>query len=539
MKGADVIAEILRREGTEFITGFPRTPVIESCAALGIRPVLARQERVGASIADGYTRQTNGRRNGVFVSQHGPGAENAFAGAAQAFAENVPVLFLPGGDGVDRQYSRPVFSAADSYRTVTKWSAQVPSAARIPDLMRRAYHLMRNGRPGPVLLEILRDAWEDELAGEIDYVPVPRHRSAPDPADVTHAAKMIRAAKRPMILAGQGVLWAEATPALVALAEAANLPVMTTNPGKSAFPEDHALALGAALGRSRPAMAQDFMHSADLVIAIGTSLSRTNFGPVLPAGPKIVHATNEADDINKDYRVDHAVIGDAALTCEALAAELGRAETDDDLRAEIAGLKRDWLAAWEKQLGSDETPVNQYRVIRDLMNAVDPDNVVITHDSGSPREQLMPFWVATRPRSYIGWGKSTQLGHGLGLIMGAKLAEPEKLCINVMGDAAIGMVGMDLETAARARIGILTIVFNNGVMAAERDVMKISNDAFGTLAQGGHYCDVARALGVEARRVETADAFRQSLAAAIEATQSGTPALIEVMAKEGYDFSRF
>jgi acetolactate synthase-1/2/3 large subunit len=539
MNGADIVAEILKREGTEIIAGFPRTPIIESCAALGIRPILARQERVGASIADGYSRQINGKKIGVFVSQHGPGAENAWPGAAQAFAENVPVLFLPGGDALDRQSSRPVFNAADSYRTVTKWSAQVTSAARAPSMLRRAYHLMRNGRPGPVLLEMLRDAWDDEFAGEIDYTPVPRHRSAPDSLDVKRAAEMIKAAKRPMIMAGQGVLWAEATPALVALAEAANLPVMTTNPGKSAFPEDHALALGASLGRSRPAMAQAFMHAADLVIGIGTSLSRTNFGPVLPGGPKIIHATVDADDVNKDYRVDHMLIGDAALTCAALAAEIGKQPVDDDLRAEIAGLKRDWLAAWEKHLASNETPINQYRVIRDMLNAVDPDNVVITHDSGSPREQLMPFWEARRPRSYIGWGKSTQLGHGLGLIMGAKLAQPEKTCINVMGDAAIGMVGMDLETAARLKIGILTIVFNNGVMAAERDVMVLSNDTFGTLAQHGNYCDVARALGVEAQRVENPDAFPQSFAAALEATQDGTPALIEVMAKEGYDFSRF
>lgn len=540
MNGADAIAEILRREGTEFVTGFPRSPLIESCARIGIRPVLTRQERVGASIADGYTRTTAGRRNGVFVSQHGPGAENAFPGIAQAFAENVPVLFLPGGDAAERQHTHPVFSAADQCRGVTKWSAQLAAADRVPETMRRAYHRLRNGKPGPVLLECLRDLWDDELTGEIDHTPVPRHRSAPDPRDISRAAAMIRAARRPMILAGQGVLWAEATDALVALAQAANLPVMTTNPGKSAFPENHPLSLGASLGRSRPAMAEAFLTSADLVVAIGTSLSRTSFGPSVPAGPAIIHTTNDADDVNKDYRADHALIGDAALTCEALAAELGSgARAENGVAEEIAALRRDWLSGWERHLASDEAPINQYRAIRDLMAATEPDNVIITHDSGSPREQLLPFWIATQPRSYMGWGKSTQLGHGLGLIMGAKLAAPEKLCINVMGDAAIGMVGMDLETAARCGIGILTIVFNNGVMAAERDAMGYSDGAFGTLAQGGHYTEVARALGVEATRVEAPGAFRQAVAGAIEATESGTPALIEVMVKEGHDFSRF
>ena len=139
----------------------------------------------------------------------------------------------------------------------------------------------------------------------------------------------------------------------------------------------------------------------------------------------------------------------------------------------------------------------------------------------------------------MGWGKSTQLGHGLGLIMGAKLAAPEKICINVMGDAAIGMVGMDLETAARGDIGILTIVFNNGVMAAERDSMIVADDEFGALAQGGNYTDVANALGVAATRITEPGAFKPALKTALKATETGQPALIECIAKEGYDFSRF
>ena len=107
------------------------------------------------------------------------------------------------------------------------------------------------------------------------------------------------------------------------------------------------------------------------------------------------------------------------------------------LKEEIAAIKNAWLAEWAKHLDSDEVPINQYRVIRDLMRTVDRDNVIITHDAGSPREQLFPFWETTKPHSYLGWGKSTQLGYGLGLVMGAKLAAPEKLCINVMGDSLL------------------------------------------------------------------------------------------------------
>ncbi|MHA1108416.1 MAG: thiamine pyrophosphate-requiring protein, partial [Alphaproteobacteria bacterium] len=471
MLGVDIIAEILKREGTEYLMGYPRTPLIESCAKLGIRPILARQERVGISIADGYSRVNRGKRIGVVVTQHGSGCENAFPGIAQAYAENVPMLVIPGGEALSRQYTRPIFSAVDNYRHVTKWAAQANEAAHLPHLMRRAFSQLRTGKSGPVLIEVPREIWEADVPGELDYTPVPTYRSAPDPADVSRAADMLAAAKSPLFFAGAGVLWAGASDALVRLAELLQAPVMTTNPGKSAIPENHPLALGAALGRSMSAMTHRYLNAADVVFAIGSSLTLTNFGPRVPAGKTIIHATNEATDIDKDHRADHALLGDAALTLEALIEELSDRLKGDDRSANgtaaaIQQLKAEWLDQWNDQMTSDEVPINQYRIIHDLMESVDRSNTIVTHDSGSPREQFLPFWECTSAGGYMGWGKSTQLGHGLGLIMGAKLAAPEKLCINVMGDAAIGMVGMDLETAVRARLGILTIVFNNGIMAA-------------------------------------------------------------------------
>jgi acetolactate synthase I/II/III large subunit len=178
-------------------------------------------------------------------------------------------------------------------------------------------------------------------------------------------------------------------------------------------------------------------------------------------------------------------------------------------------------------------------VIRDLMRTVDRDNVIITHDSGSPREQLLPFWETTAPGSYMGWGKSTQLGYGLGIIMGAKLAAPDKLCVNVMGDAAIGMTGMDIETAARNRIAILTVVFNNGVMAAERDVLELSTRKYGALTVGGNYAKVAEGLNVAATRVKKPADIVPAIKDAVAVTQSGAPFLLEIVAKQGYDFSRY
>jgi acetolactate synthase-1/2/3 large subunit len=453
------------------------------------------------------------------------------------------MLIIPAGLPLERQYLHPVFRAADVYRPVTKWSAMAHSVQELPDLMRRAYHAMRSGKGGPVMVEIPNEVFEAEFKGELDYTPVPVQRTAPDPDAIKEAVRMLLAAKNPVLWAGQGVLYAEASDALIALAEMVPAPVVTTNPGKSAIPESHPLALGAST-RSRPKMFTEFMAKADLVLAVGSSLTKTPFGPGVPAGKTIIHSTNDAGDINKEYRADLAVVGDARLVLDALVAEVGKQKRGGgnalaSLKEEVATVKKAWLAEWAKHLDSDEVPINQYRVIRDLMRTVDRDNVINTHDSGSPREQLLPFWETTAPGSYMGWGKSTQLGYGIGINMGAKLAAPDKLCVNVMGDAAIGMTGMDIETAARNRIAILTVVFNNGVMAAERDVLGLSTKKYGALTVGGNYAKVAEGLNVAATRVEKPADIVPAIKDAVGVTQSGAPFLLEFVVKEGYDFSRY
>ena len=544
MNGAGVIAEILKREGTEFLSCYPRNPLIEASAALDIRPILCRQERVGVGIADGYSRVKRGKRNGVFAAQAGPGIENAFPGVAQAFSENVPVLVIAGGMPLARQHVQPVFRAANVFRPVTKWSALAHSVQELPDLMRRAYHAMRCGKAGPVLIEVPDEVFTAEYQGRLDYAPVPEQRAAPDLAAVKKAAEMLLAAKQPLLWAGQGVHYAKASEQLAVLAELLPAPVVATNPGKSAIADSHPLALGAAT-RSRSKMFADFMGRADLILAIGSSLTVTNFGPAVPPRKTIIHSSNDPSDINKEYRADHALVGDAALVVDALITELSRRKSGNDhnalaaLKADIAAGKKAWLDEWSKHLSSDEVPINQYRVIRDLMRTLDRDNVIITHDSGSPREQLLPFWETTMPGSYMGWGKSTQLGYGLGITMGAKLAAPKKLCVNVMGDAAIGMTGMDIETAARNRIAILTVVFNNGVMAAERDVLKLSTKKYGALTVSGNYSKVAEGLNVASMRVEKPAAIVPAIKNAVAVTESGSPFLLEFVVKEGYDFSRY
>ncbi len=544
MQGVDAIAEVLRREGVEYLSVYPAQPLIDACAKVGVRPVICRQERVGMSIADGFSRTTNGNRIGVFASQVGPGTENAFPGAAQAFSDNVPMLHLAGGDGNDRTHVEPVFNPVENYRHVTRWAARVDSTTRIPELMRRAFYQLRTGKTGPVMLEISKDIWFSELEEELDYLPARPSKTAPDPTDVAAAADALLAARRPVIHAGQGCLYSEAWDELKEIAELLQAPVITTMQGKSVFPENHPLALGSG-SIAKTKQSAHFIANADVIFGVGCSFTKTNYGIAIPTDKVIVHNTSNAGDINKDVRVDFPLLGDARLTLRALISEVksrtggaGR-KTDVNIESEVAKVKQEWLDEWMPQLTSDEVPINQYRIIWDLLHHVDRANTIITHDSGSPREQLVPFWECVTPRTYMGWGKSTQLGHGLGLIMGAKLAEPEKLCINIMGDAAIGMVGMDIETAVRNKIGILTIVFDNDVMAIERNAQPYTADTMDSLALGGDYKTIAEALGAWGRVVEQPDDFIPALEEAIEVTKTGQPALLDCVVKEGYDFSRY
>ena len=543
MRTVDVIAHILEREGIRYLSAFPTSTLIEAAAERGIRPVICRQERVGVGIADGYSRVNNGRPPGVFAMQFGPGAENAYAGVATAFSDAVPVLLLPLGHTRERDGVFPQFSSSRNYAPVTKFVEQVTTADRVIDTMRRAFARLRMGRPGPVMVEIPADVAAEQLDPAIveSYRPVKAARSEADPRDVMAAARALLEARDPVIHVGQGVLYAEAGPELLELAELTAIPVMTTMGGKSAFPETHPLSLGSASGvMNRPV--RHFLGKADLVFGVGTSLTRHPMTTPIPGGKTFVQAIDDPIDIGKNYDVEFPVIGDAKLVLRQFIDAVGEllrggSRAERSPAAEIAALRAAWLAEWNAKLTSDETPINPYRVIREFMEAVDPAEAIVTHDSGSPRDQLMPFYRSAGPRSYLGWGKSHGLGTGLGLNLGAKLAAPDKFVVNFMGDAAFGMTGLDFETAVRSHIPILTIVLNNSTMAVETRHMALSHERYGTRDLGGNYADMARAMGGWAERVEEPAAVAPAIVRARRATEEGRAALLEFVTGAEIEYS--
>ncbi|MDP3064124.1 MAG: thiamine pyrophosphate-binding protein, partial [Chloroflexota bacterium] len=369
MDGRTAIANILKREGVEFITCFPSNSLIDACASVGIRPIMARTERIAIHIADGFSRVTGGKHIGVAMMQGNPGIENSFAGVAFAYQDNSPILLLPDHVGKHRLGIQPDFSVLNNYRGVTKWVEHINMVERVPEYMRRAFTKLRNGKRGPVLLELPRDVADAQIdEAAFYYTPVKTRRSQADPHDVKELASALVSARAPMIQAGQGVLYAEATPELVELAELLQAPVTTTLPGKSAFPEDHPLYCGSGSRTASKAVAA-MMKKADLYFGVGTSFTRNQYNAPIPSGKSMAQVTVDESDVNKDVNVSYGAIGDAKLVLRQLIDEVksqlgpnGRRGQDATAK-EIKALRDEWLKEWMPRLTSSDTPISPYRVI--------------------------------------------------------------------------------------------------------------------------------------------------------------------------------
>ena len=538
MQTADALVQILRAEGVEQSFCYPFSPIMDAMARAGVKPIVTRQERVAGNMADGVSRSTNGDKMGVVTVQALAGSENAFAGIAHAHTDSTPVLFLPGHPGTRFVGTDPTFDSMRNYRSVTKWSQTLLVADQLQAQMRRAFTALRTGRPRPAMLELPADVCRSEYNGEIDWTPVPPMRSAPDQGAVEEAADRLLAAEAPLIWAGSGVLYAKASDELTAVAELLGAPVMTTLQGKSAIPESHPLAAGVG-ALVATAMVTHYLGKSDTLLAVGSSLSVAPFTRVIPEGKTIIHVTVDPVDINKDYPAAVGVISDAKLFLAALAEELrrrlgsrGRADVRAATEEEVARIKSDWLAEFEPLFTDDSAPINGYRMFRELWDAVDPDTTMITHEAGASRDIQCVFYQSSVPRSYLGWGQSSQLGFSLGLAMGAKLANPEKLVVNVMGDGAVGMTAMDLETAARNNIGTLTVIKHDSVFSGYDRNIPDSIARYNAAEQTGDYAGLATALGCHAERVEEPSALSAAFARAITATREGQPAVVDVITAE-------
>jgi thiamine pyrophosphate-dependent acetolactate synthase large subunit-like protein len=530
----EAIARILKTEGTELITCFPSNALIESVAQEGIRTIMFRQERGAIMAADGYSRMNHRKSFGTIITQGGPGAENSMGGIAQSFSDNVPVLLLQGGPSLAMRQVSPNFSPVRTFESVSTYGEVILGAGQVSNVMRRAFHALRNGRPGPVIVEIPADVATQEVPEDaLDYQPPKRALQSPSVGDIKDAVKLLLNAKKPLIVSGMGVLFAEATEELQELAELTEIPVYCTMPGKSSFDERHPLALGAGSSATSLA-AHQWIQGSDVVFAVGSSMTRTGYGQTIPSNKVFIHNTESIEDINKDYAVDVGLPGDAKLTLQAIIDEVkaqigekGR-KGQNGVATEIAGIQSSWMADWTSILSSEDVPINTYRVIGEMERTLDRENSIVTHDAGAPRDSIMPFYTATVPHSYVGWGKTTHLGFGIPLMIGAKLAKPDKFCINLMGDGAFGMAGLDIETAVRAGSPITTIVLNNGGMATYPGGYPTARELFGTTEMTSDYAKIAEGMGAVGITVTSPSEMAPALKSAMQLNGEGKTVLLDV-----------
>ena len=545
MNVAECIAEALVAEGVRLAAGITGQSIGHLADALSQRREVSflytRQERVAIDIADGFARVAGSAA--VVFTDAGPAAANAMGGLVNSWGDSTPVLLFAGHN--DRFIMPDGETKAIPFKSlfgpVSKWVAVIDDPSQLTTIMRRAFIALRSGRAGPVVIGLPYDVSSMPLPG-FAYEPVSARRvvrGAGDPASIAEAVELIAAAKRPYLYAGSGVLASEATAELVDFAALLTLPVATTLNGKSAFPENHPLALGIggfgrALYGSLPATV--LAESADLVVTIGCGFKQHAKITPFPQPFKHIQIDVDAGELHKTGLADVAILGDAKIVLRQMTDQAratlakGRLAQVASRLAEIQALRQRWQAVSKPLLESNEAPVNPFRVIGELMKLANPDKTILLHDAGSVRGSTCQHWPATQPRSFLGFGVQSAMGWSIGAAAGAKKAAPHKLVVAVIGEEAFAETALDIETTIRCAAPILVIVKNNSAFK-DRDgggSARLAEVRFGGSAD---ICAFATALGAKAYRVENPAKLSTALRSAIADVESGTTAVVEVLTK--------
>ena len=533
------IAQILKQEGVEWVSTFPVCQVNNSLGREGIPMVMMRDDRYAVALADAYSRINAGSSIGVATFQGGvnaAGLQVAYAGMAQAYEDGSPVLCITDGVPIGSTENSQ-FDVTSSLKSVSKWYGYLDQPSRLPEFMRRAFTMLRTGRPGPVVLAIPdARALYDETADP--YVPVKGWKSLPNPEDVAQAVDLLIEAKDPLIYAGEGVIYAGGSAQLKALAELANAPVVTTLKAKGAFPEDHPLFVGVRGGQ-----VDHYLNKCDVLLAVGSSLSPGRFSHGIPnaVGKKIIHCNVDEIHVNKVYPTAVALIGDARFTLEALEKTLsektsGNGRAPGGVMAEVKSARDEAMAQYREAMASTDRPINPYRVYAGLMEVLDPQRSFVTHESGNTRDQLSTVYDTLVPRGFLGWGNVSSLGFSLAATIAAKISFPENHCVAVTGEAGLGYMLGNLEVPLRQKLGItIAHVSNGGFAGYGPGFWGDGHDPFTHRVLGYDEVDMSRVigeLGYHTERVTEPSEVGPALNRALAANDANQPSYIEFVCSQ-------
>jgi thiamine pyrophosphate-dependent acetolactate synthase large subunit-like protein len=542
MKVGEAVGHALIQEGVRLAAGLAGTHIGQIIDAIAARKEIslmyARQERVALDICDGYARASG--NPAVVFTDSGPAAANLMGGLVNSWGDSTPLLFFAGH--VDRtevmKAGTKEIPFLDLFRPVSKWAEMIMDPAQTAEIMRRAFVHLRTGRPGPVVIGMPLDVSLMDV-GNFEYRPIssmPRVRSGADPSAVSAAVAMMARARRPHLYVGAGVLQSEATPELVRFAEMLSIPVATTLNGKSAFPENHPLAVGLGgftRGFYGSLPAAEWADSADVIMTIGCGFKlHAVFGrPEQPL--KHIQVDVDPKEIHRDHVADLALLGDAKIVLEqmveAAKATLPktRLEPVTSRVTQLKKLKKRWADVSKQFLESDEIPINPFRVTHELMRLVDPARTILLHDAGTVRGTTSQHYVTTKPRTFLGFGGQSAMGWTVGAAMGAKKARPEELVVAVVGEEAFNETAMDLDTSIRNDAPVLYIVKNNRRKIDESGG-KNERLAYARFHTGIDLGALVPALGARYHRIEKPDELAAGLAKAIAEVKDGATAVVDV-----------
>jgi tartronate-semialdehyde synthase len=544
MSVMDAVIKVLESEGVRYIFGVPGAAILPFYDAMRassqITHLIVRHEEGGTHAADGYARASG--EVGVTIGTSGPAGTNMITGLYTAMADSIPIICITGQARTDALH-KEAFQAVEIVeiaRPVTKWAVQVREAAQMPWVFRRAFQIAREGRPGPVLIDLPVDVQRQEIAydPELD-APLPVTRPAPLQPALRRAVELLLAAERPLIMPGGGVILADAAPELAALAEHLQIPVTPTLMGKGAIPEDHPLYAGIVGVQTQQRFANALFLESDCVLAVGARFADRHTGQldVYRGERTFIHIDIEPTQIGRVFQPDLGIVGDARLALQGLLAE-ARALTPP----RPAGAWPARVAELRERMGRrddfDDTPIRAPRVFRELNACFDRDTLVVTA-IGLYQIWSGQFQKSYKPRHYMVCGQAGPLGWEVSACTGAKLARPEQQVLGVVGDYSFQFLMEEVAVAVQYRVPFVLVMLNNAYMGLIRMAelpyqmnyeVQLGYETGDGQAIGIDHCKIMEAMGALAVRVTAPGELRGALEWAVrESNVRGLPALVEVI----------
>jgi len=520
--GNEILARALREHGVDlvfFLMGGPMIDAENACLAAGVRMIDVRHEQAAAMMATAYSRVLG--RPSVCMAASGPGTTNLVTGVAHAFVDCAPVIAIGGSSPVS-QYGMGAFQEMDQVammRPITRWAERAYDARRIPELLAAAFRHAFAAQPGPVYLDMPGDVlYRDVDPSDVRWVEpdVTRQRPSGDPQLVDRAIGLLEQAERPVLIAGSGILWSAAAGELQAWVERSKMPFWTTPQGRGVIPEDHPLCFLNARATA--------FREADLVFVIGTRLNYViDFGrpPRIAADARMIQIDVDPAELGRTRHVDVGIAGDARAVLGQLLDAADRRLTGryDQWVTYLADLNEEKRLDAERTMSTDQLPIHPLRLCREVRNFLERDAILCVDGQEILNfgRQSIPTYL---PGHRLNSGPFGTMGVGLPFGLGAKVARPDRQVVVLHGDGSMGLNAMELDTAVRHRINVLTVVSNNGGWTAS-DRPKAGRDLGYT-----RFDLVAQALGCHGEHVEHPDEISPALA---RAAQSGRPAVVNVV----------